>query len=164
MKELLWDGADPSDSVACPYPVDFEFKAAPAKTLNSLESGRLMMTVDLGSAEQIREVQVKITNITKRENLDKVQGNSKLKHKVVVSANLTQGAAGGVWTGEMSIPSSWMEGGTATYERTGSSTPKETANSFSMEITYILANGNRCTARFVSKDAFHWQSRASAVM
>jgi len=47
--DVSWDGPDPKDRVACPYPVDFNCKPAPSEMLNSLESGRLLLQVDFGS-------------------------------------------------------------------------------------------------------------------
>lgn len=60
------------------------------------------------------------------------------------------------WIGEIGIPASWIEGGTRTYEKTGSAPPKSNGNLFTMEISYHTANGNNCTARFNSQDVFHW--------
>ncbi|HEU4605820.1 MAG TPA: hypothetical protein VFS46_06230 [Nitrososphaera sp.] len=154
--DVSWDGPDSKDRAACPYPVDFQCKPAPAETLNSLESGRLLLHVDLGDG--VSSVSAKIINNAKRENLDKVEGTSELKHKTLISARLVQDRhQSGRWAGELSIPSSWMEGGTRTYERTGAASPKSEKNLYTLEITYALKSGNSCTARFGSEDAFHWQ-------
>ncbi|MGH9989503.1 MAG: hypothetical protein ACREAS_03615, partial [Nitrososphaera sp.] len=64
------------------------------------------------------------------------------------------------WVGELTIPASWLVGGTRTHERTGAASPKSGSNFNSLEITYTLDNSNSCTARFSSEDAFHWQARA----
>ena len=48
--DVSWDGPDSKNRAACPYSVDFQCKPAPAETLNSLESGRLLLQVDLGAA------------------------------------------------------------------------------------------------------------------
>lgn len=156
--DVSWDGPDPKDRVVCPYPVDFESRPAPAETLNSLESGRLLLQVRLGRG--VKSVSAKIVNNAKRENLDKVEGTSELKHKTMLSAKLVpDGRQSGRWTGELSIPSSWMEGGTRTYERTGAANPKSEKKLYTLEITYALETGNNCAARFSSEDAFHWQAR-----
>jgi hypothetical protein len=157
--EVAWDGPDPKDG-ACPYSVNFECKPAPAESLNSLESGRVILTVNMQG--DVLSVEAKMTNRDKIKNLDKVQGGSRLKHQTVLSTRLTRGQSTR-WTGEMSIPASWMEGGTKAYEKTGSSTPNDEGNPFTLEITYGLENRN-CTARFYSHDAFHWEARPAAKM
>lgn len=60
---VSWDGPEPKERTACPYPVYFECKPAPADSLNSLESGRLLIKVDLGGG--VKSVSVKITNNAK---------------------------------------------------------------------------------------------------
>ena len=156
--DVTWDGPDSKDMAACPYPVDFQCKPVPAETLNSLESGRLLLHVDLGGG--VRSVSARMINNPKRENLGKVEGTSELKHKTPISARLVQDRnQSGRWSGELSIPSSWMEGGTRTYERTGAASPKSEKNLYALEITYVLESGDSCTARFGSEDAFHWETR-----
>jgi hypothetical protein len=159
---VSWDGPEPKDKTACPYPVYFECRPAPADTLNSLESGRLLLEVRLGSG--VKSVSVRIVNNAKIENLEKVEGTSSLKHKTVLSARMVpDGRQAGRWTGELAIPSSWMEGGTRTYERTGAASPKSEKGLYTLEVTYELEN-NTCAARFYSEDAFHWQARQKATM
>jgi hypothetical protein len=75
----------------------------------------------------------------------------------------TRSSQAGRWTGRLSIPSSWMEGGTITFERTGAASPKSERNIYTMEMTYELESAI-CTARFFAVDAFHWQARQKASM
>jgi hypothetical protein len=137
--DLSWDGTDPKDTDVCPYSVEFYCKASPAKSLNSLESGRL-----------------------KSENLDKLQdGASKIKWQTSLSTTFVQDSQHpNRWVGELSIPASWLEGGTRTHEKTGAASPMSGSNFYNLEITYTLDNRNSCTARFSSEDAFHWQARS----
>lgn len=160
--EVSWDGPDTNDNAACPYPVDFQCRPAPAETLNSLESGRLLLQVDFGSG--IKSVTVRLVNNAKREHLYMLSP-SELEHKTALSTKLVQESRHqGRWAGELSIPSSWMEGGTRTYERTGAASPRSEKNIYTLEITYELKSGNSCTARFASEDAFHWQARPKLTM
>jgi hypothetical protein len=158
--EVSWDGPYTKDRAACPYPVDFQCRPAPAETLNSLGAGRLLLQVDFGSG--IRSVTARLVNNAKRENLEKA-GNSRFKTSL--STNLVQDSRRpGRWAGELVIPSSWIEGGTRTYERTGAASPRSEGNLYTLEITYALDNGNRCTARFGSAAAFQWKARQELVI
>lgn len=60
------------------------------------------------------------------------------------------------WVGEFSIPSTWLEGGTETFQRSGSYTPSGDQTTFSLQISYKLTDGKICTAFFNSADAFRW--------
>jgi hypothetical protein len=160
---LSWDGPDPKDRAACPYPVEFYCKPSPAESLNSLESGRLLIQVDLG--EGVRSVACRLINNAKSENLDKLEeGATKIKRQTSLSTAFVQDTKQpNRWIGEMSIPASWLEGCTRTHERTGAASPKigGSNNFYSLEITYTLDNTtNSCTACFSSDDAFHWQARS----
>jgi hypothetical protein len=160
--DLTWDGPDPTDRVICPYEVDFYCKPSPAESLNSLESGRILLELDLGQG--VRSVGGRLLNKAKSENLDKLQdGASRIKRQTSLSTTFLQDTLhANRWTGEISIPASWLEGGTRTHERTGADTPKTGVASkfYSLEITYTLDNNNSCTARFYSYDAFHWHARS----
>ena len=159
---VLWEGPDPEDTTACPYPIDFESKPAPADTLNSLESGKVLLQVSLGGG--VKSVSVRVENNSKRENLEKIQGSSDLKRTTMLFAKLVpDGREPGWWTGKLSIPSTWIEGGTITFERTGAASPKSERNIYTMEMTYELKS-NVCTARFFAVDAFHWHARQKASM
>jgi hypothetical protein len=166
MTSMLWDGSNPEDRISCPYSVDFVCKPAPAESLNSLESGRLLLTVNLGSGAEIKSATATIINNAKKENLGKTpQEESKLKYQTSLSVDLVpHNTQLGKWTGEIHLPSNWIEGGTRAYEKTGAAPPKSSKNLFTLEITYHLLNGNTCTARFGSEDAFHWQARPKAKM
>ncbi len=157
---LSWDGPDPKDRDLCPYPVEFYCKPSPAELLNSLESGRLFLQVDLGAG--VRSVAGRLVNKAKSENLDKLQdGTSKIKRQTSLSTTFVQDSQyPNRWVDELSIPASWLEGGTITHERTGAASHKSGLSFYSLEITYTLDNSNSCTARFSSEDAFHWQARA----
>lgn len=166
---MLWDGPDPKDRSRYPCSVEFQCKPAPAETLNSLESGRLMLAVYLkGDSANVSSVSAKVTNIAKRKNLDRVvQGSSKLKHQTSLSTNLIPDKNRlGYWTGELSIPASWIEGGTKTYEKTGAASPRtEEEGLYMLEITYRLAGADdRCTASFSSPDVFHWEARSKTTV
>jgi hypothetical protein len=158
--DLSWDGPEPKDRVTCPYPVEFYCKPSPAESLNSLESGRLFIQVDLGRG--VRSVAGQLVNKAKSENLGKLEdGASKIKRQTSLSTTFMQDSRHPHrWVGELSIPASWLEGGTRTHERTGAASHKSGGNFYSLEITYTLDNSNNCTARFSSEDAFHWQARS----
>lgn len=162
--DLSWDGPDPKDTAICPYPVEFYCKPSPAESLNSLESGRLFLQVDLGGG--VRSVEGRLVNKAKSENLDKLHGGatttSTIKRQTSLSTLFVQDdQRPNRWVGELSIPASWLEGSTRTHERTGAASPKSGSNNFyGLEITYTLDNSNSCTARFSSEDAFHWEARS----
>lgn len=159
--DLSWDGPDPKDTAVCPYPVEFYCKPSPAESLNSLESGRLFLQVDLGGG--VRSVAGRLVNKAKSENLDRLQDgvSSKIKRQTSLSTLFVQDSQHPTrWIGEMSIPASWLEGSTRTHQRTGAASPETGSDFYNLEITYTLDNDNNCTARFSSEDAFHWQSRS----
>src|SRR5919202_1615772 len=141
---LSWNGPDPKDKSACPYPVNFYCRPAPAESLNSLESGRLLLRVHLGNG--VKSVSGQLVNNAKKENLDKTSqesDTSKIKSQTLLSTTLIQDAhQPSSWIGELSIPASWVEGRTRTHERTGSASPKNSGtNLYTLEITYMLDNG-----------------------
>lgn len=158
--DLSWDGPDPKDRAICPYPVEFYSKPSPAGSLNSLESGRLLIQVDLGPG--VRSVACRLVNNAKSENLGKMDdGASNIKQQTTLSTTFVEDSRQpNRWVGELSIPAKWLEGGTRTHERTGAANPKRGNNFYSLEITYALDNSNSCTAHFSSEDAFHWQARS----
>ena len=158
--DFSWDGPDPKVRTVCPYPVDFYCKPSPAESLNSLQSGRLFLQLDLGA--NVRSVAGRLINNAKSENLDKLEHRaSKIKRQTSLSTTFVHdNQYPNRWVGELSIPASWLEGGTRTHERTGAASPKSGLSFYSLEITYTLDNSNSCTASFSSEDAFHWQARA----
>lgn len=158
---VSWEGPDSRDRAAYEYPVNFQCKPAPAEIINSLESGRLLPEVDLGDG--VRFISARMINNEKRENLGKVEATCEMKYKTLLSARLVQDQQRpGRWAGELSILSSWMEGGTRTYDGTGTSSPKSEKNLYTVGKTYALESGNSCTAGFCSEDAFHWQARSKS--
>jgi hypothetical protein len=159
--DLTWDGPDPKDKDACPYTVEFYSKPFPAETLNSLESGRILLEVGLGTG--VTSVTCQLINKAKLENLDKVhERGSNTKRQTSLSTIFAQDSQyPSKWVAKLSIPSSWLEGTTSTHEKTGAATPQSDGRSiYILEITYTLDNSNRCTARFSSDDVFHWQARS----
>ncbi len=157
--DLTWDGPDPKDKDACPYAVEFYCKPSPAESLSSLESGRILLEVGLGTG--VTSVNCQLINKAKLQNLDKLQqGGSKTKRQTSLYAIFVQDSQYPYkWVGELNIPSSWLEGSTSTHERTGAATPESDDKSiYSLEITYTMDNSNKCTARFSSDDVFHWQA------
>ena len=148
--EVLWDGKSPK--VGCPYSVDSTCNPAPARRLDSLESGRLMLTVDLKGAPdagKVCEVIARLVNKAKEKRSN---------DRVEVSSSLTRKDPEERWSGELGIPVTWMEGGINTYSRSGMWEPESKGPLFAFEITYILGSGGSCKARFSSGDAFHWDS------
>jgi hypothetical protein len=168
--DISWNGPDPNDTALCPYPVVFYCRPAPAESLNSLESGRLLLQVDLGA--DVKSVAGRLVNNAKKENLGRLWGEeeeeeetaSNIKRQTSLSTTFVQDTRQpNRWVGELSIPASWVEGATRTHERTGAASPKSSStNLYTLEISYTLDNGNSCTARFYSEDAFHWQARPKA--
>jgi hypothetical protein len=156
-----WNGPDPENMAACPYSVDFKCRATPARELNSLESGRLLLTVDFGNDVDpgVQEVSAILVNKAKAEN----HGAGQVVHTMLSAVLVQDSRRAGKWVGELSIPVSWMEGSSSTYERTGAWMPKSRGDLYAMEITYRLAGGS-CTARFASEDAFHWTAREKPTM
>jgi hypothetical protein len=153
---------EPDDRVGCPYFINFESTPAPAEELNSLESGRLMLTVKLeGTTDaKVDAVAVKLVNRVKEKNLGKTRPASTLKRQALVTATLLQDKRRPRrWAGTVSIPVTWTEGGTRTYERTGASTPKGKGDIYALDITYRLQGGRNCTTHLVSDDVFHWKAR-----
>ena len=133
--DLSWDGPDPKDRAVCPYPVEFYSKPSPAESLNSLESGRLFLQVDLGGG--VRSVAGRLVNKAKSENLGKLQdGASNIKRQTSLTTIFVQDSQHpDRWIGELSIPASWLEGSTRTHERTGAASPKSGNDYYSLEIT-----------------------------
>jgi hypothetical protein len=164
--DISWNGPDPTDTALCPYAVYFYCKPAPAESLSSLESGRLLLQVDLAGEDDVDEdattVAGQLINNAKQENLKQLDdGSSKIKHQTSVSTTFVKDTQQPKrWHGELSIPASWVEGSTKSHEKTRAVGPSSgRIDLYTLEITYTLStNGNRCTARFGSEDAFHWQA------
>lgn len=153
--EVLWHGKSPKDKYQCPYSIDFTCKPAPARRLDSLESGRLLLAVDLKGAPDAGKVYEVIARLVNKAKEKRANGNDKIQ----VSSNLEKDTnLEGRWSGELGIPVSWIEGGTRTYSRSGMWEPESKGPLFALEITYRVYSGNSCTALFSSENAFHWVS------
>jgi hypothetical protein len=66
------------------------------------------------------------------------------------------------WYGEIVIPCNWLEGGSKTFERTGSFSPHYDDSLFTMTISCMLFNNEtheskKSIAELHSTDAFHWK-------
>lgn len=160
MKGSMWNGPHPTDA-SCPYSVDIDCKVAPAESLSSLESSRLVLTVKLQgkSSKDVNAVAARLVNLAKQENIGGEQGE--LKHRTELAAQLARDKwKPGWWTGVFGVPVTWLEGGTRDYERSGLWHPKSQGEPFALEITYRLGDGSDCTARFRSEDAFHWSAES----
>lgn len=162
MREVFWYEPDPEDRNSCPYSVDFKCKPAPASRLSSLESGRLLLTVKLkgkpGGAK-VEKIAAKLINKAKERSFSNIRPTSRLKSKILIRATLDQDIKRpNRWTGTLGIPVTWVEGGTETYERAGSWTPRRKGNMFTLEVSYRLHNGGICTTRFGAADVFHWRA------
>ena len=146
----------------CPYDISFDSRAGPADSLDSLESGKLLLKVVLyGSDDQSRakKVTASLVNRVKEENLNKIDDHNMLRGKTRISTDLVQDSQQvNSWIGELSIPVSWIEGGTNDYSKSGSWRPKSGEELFVLEITYRFNDGVACGAHFTSGDAFHWNS------
>ena len=157
------DEMDQQENNICPYDISFDSRAEPADSLDSLESGKLLLKVILyGSDDQRRAKQVtaSLVNKVKEENLNKIDDYNMPSRKTRVSIDLVQDSQQQVnsWIGELSIPVSWIEGGTNDYSKSGSWRPKSSEELFVLEITYKFNDGVACSAHFTSGDAFHWDS------
>lgn len=160
----MWDGARFTERYARPYKMNIEIRPAPAGSLDSLESGRLILMLQLRNAADVRKVWAKLFNKARWDRLDSIEGRSKLKTKTSVLTELTkqpnlQGQRDlSSWIGEICIPITWTEGASNSIERTGAFTLTENEELFSLEISCLSASGVRRSARLGSQDAYHWPS------
>jgi hypothetical protein len=161
-----------------PSPVSFIVKPSPSRTLNDLEeAGRVRVLVHFehlhDNAEMsVKYVTAKIANNTKTRpiisvtsTLTEVNLNSGSNFEENVntysSAQLSQRGRD-TWYGEIVIPCNWLEGGSKSFERTGSFSPYYNDNLFTMTITCKLFNDqmyerNESIVELHSTDAFHWK-------
>jgi hypothetical protein len=153
---------------------------------HSIEAGRVQLDVFLtGSStsldnKKVKDVNATMVNQTKQkimtnkleeDNHDAIQGkqnNNKVSTSITIklqqrdktssinNSNNNNNNNINHWVGEFSIPSTWLEGGTETFQRSGSYTPSGDQTTFSLQISYKLTDGKTCTAFFSSADAFHW--------
>ena len=162
-----WDGVNPPETSDCPFSVEFNSKPIPSNALNSMEAGRVRLDVSLKGDTNLKiiEVTAYIINHSKeqvmRESKEQI---SKTKWSTFSTVILNRKETSAdekefsttVWTGELSIPVSWTEGGSRTFQRSGSHNQSEEKNQYSLHISYKLEQGKVCKARFESTDAFHW--------
>ncbi len=163
-----WDGVHPPKTSDCPFSIEFKSKPIPSNTLNSTEAGRVQLDVVLKGNTNLKvsEVTAYIINHSKeqvmlesKEQISETSNWSTLS-KVVLNRKGTSADedqfSTTVWTGELSIPGNWTEGGSRTFQRSGSHDRSEEKNQYSLHISYKLQQGKVCKARFESTDAFHW--------
>jgi len=181
-----WKGSRPPINTSnCPYNVEFTAKPIPSASLHphSIEAGRVQLDVFLtGSStsldnKKVKDVNATMVNQTKQkimtnkleeDNNDAIQGkqnNNKVNTLITIrlqlqdkTSNINNNNNNNVnhWVGEFSTPSTWLEGGTETFQRSGSYSPSGDQTTFSLRISYKLTDGKICTASFNSADAFHW--------
>ena len=86
--------------------MDFYCKPSPAESLNSLQSGRLFLELDLGA--NVRSVAGRLINNAKSENLDKLEHRaSKIKRQTSLSTTFVHdNQYPNRWVGELNIPAS----------------------------------------------------------
>jgi hypothetical protein len=164
-------------SATIPSNVSFMAKPSPPRALNNLrESGRIRLTVYFEDLQNVAETSIKgviakITNNTKLNNMHKLKTameNDNLKTNdqgfediiPYSSTELVQKELN-TWYGEIPIPCNWFEGGSKTFERTGSFSPHFDDNLFTMNISCALGNNDSVgQSKFVieahSTDVFHW--------
>jgi len=181
-----WKGSHtPSKNTSnCPYNVEFTAKPIPSASLHphSIEAGRVQLDVFLtGSSTSLDNKKVKdvnatmvnqikqqiLTNKLEEDNNDAIQGkqnNNNSNTSITIKLQLQDKPSNinnnnnntNHWVGEFIVPSTWLEGGTETFQRSGSYTPSGDQTAFSLQISYKLTDGKICTALFNSADAFHW--------
>jgi hypothetical protein len=153
---------------------------------HSIEAGRVQLDVFLtGSSTSLDNKKVKdvnatmvnqikqqiLTNKLEEDNNDAIRGkqnnntnNNNSNTSITIKLQLQDKPSNinnnnnntNHWIGEFIIPSTWLEGGTETFQRSGSYTPSGDQTAFSLQISYKLTDGKICTALFNSADAFHW--------
>ena len=165
-----WSGQHPPKKSNCPYSVEFTAKAIPSTSLHSIEAGRVQLNVFLkGSSShfKVEDVTASMINHSKQQIVDKLKeaASTRTAHNInntAITVRLDQDKSNNNnsnnnnWSGTFSIPSVWLEGGTKTFQRSGSHTPSAEKNAYSLQISYRLTDGKTCTAVFNSADAFHW--------
>ena len=162
-----WSGLHPPKNSNCPYSVEFIAKPIPSTSLHSIEAGRVQLNVILkGSSShfKVEDVTASIINHSKQQIMDKskeaaIEAANNINNNTTITVSLDQDKSNNDnnnWSGIFSIPSKWLEGGSKTFQRSGSHTPSGEKNAYSLQISYRLTDGKTCTAVFNSADAFHW--------
>jgi hypothetical protein len=157
-------------------------KPSPPRTLNDLEeAGRIRLIVhsehlQKNNAEMpVKYVSAKITNNNKTRfmiSLPRMTTDADLNtnddsgevEEDAIKYSSTELVQKGLhtWYGEIVIPCSWLEGGSKTFERTGSFSPHYDDSLFTMTISWMLFNNQtheskKSIAELHSTDAFHWK-------
>jgi hypothetical protein len=157
-------------------------KPSPPRTLNDLEeAGRIRLIVDSehlqkNNAEMpVKNVSAKITNNNKTRfmiSLPRMTTDGDLntsddfgeEEEDAIKYSSTELVQKGLhtWYGEIVIPCNWLEGGTKTFERTGSFSPSYDDSLFTMTISCTLFNNQtheskKSIVELHSTDAFHWK-------
>lgn len=158
-------------------------KPSPPSTLNDLEeAGRIRLIVhsehlQKNNAEMlVKYVSAKITNNNKTRfmiSLPRMPTDGDLNtgddfreevEEDAIKYSSTELMQKGLhtWYGEIVIPCNWLEGGSKTFERTGSFSPHYDDSLFTMTISCMLFNNEtheskKSIAELHSTDAFHWK-------
>jgi hypothetical protein len=162
-------------------------KPSPPRTLNDLEeAGRIRLIVysehlQKNNAEMpVKYVSAKITNNNKTRfmislprmttdgdlnNNDNFGGEEEGEEgEDAIKYSSTELVQKGLhtWYGEIVIPCNWLEGGSKTFERTGSFSPYYDDSLFTMTISCTLFNNQtheskKSIVELHSTDAFHWK-------
>ncbi|HXG05949.1 MAG TPA: hypothetical protein VNI77_01315 [Nitrososphaera sp.] len=179
-----------------PVAVSLTAKPSPPRTLNNLEeAGRVRLTLHFAQHYQkqnekkdgmlvVDRVNAKITNNTRARSSaislpmmttshdwsmdipDNFEEGLITYYSPYSAAELAQKEPD-TWYGEIVIPCNWFEGGSKTYERTGSFSPYYDDNLFTMTISWVLLSNNNdiyeesmgYTVELHSTDAFHWEQQ-----
>jgi hypothetical protein len=159
-----WSGLRPPKKSNCPYSVEFIAKPIPSTSLHSIEAGRVELNVFLkGSSShfKVEDVTASMINHSKQQIMDKskdaaIEAGHNINNTTITVSLDQDKSNNNNWSGIFSIPSMWLEGGTKTFQRSGSHNPSGEKNAYSLQISYRLTDGKICTAVFNSADAFHW--------
>ena len=158
-------------------------KPSPPSTLNDLEeAGRIRLIVHSEHLQKnnaevlVKYVSAKITNNNKTRfmiSLPRMPTDGDLNtsddfreevEENAIKYSSTELVQKGLhtWYGEIVIPCNWLEGGSKTFERTGSFSPYYDDSLFTMTISWMLFNNQtheskKSIAELHSTDAFHWK-------
>src|SRR5215218_2372323 len=157
-------------------------KPSPPRTLNDLEeAGRIRLIVHSEQLQKnnaevlVKYVSAKITNNNKTRfmvSLPRMTTDGDLntsdnfgeEEEEAIKYSSTELVQKGLhtWYGEIVIPCNWLEGGSKTFERTGSFSPHYDDSLFTMTISCTLFNNQtheskKSIVELHSTDAFHWK-------
>lgn len=158
-------------------------KPSPPRTLNDLEeAGRIRLIVHSEHLQKnyaevlVKYVSAKITNNNKTRfmislprmttdgdlNTSDDSGEEVKENAIKYSSTELVQKGLHTWYGEIVIPCNWLEGGSKTFERTGSFSPHYDDSLFTMTISCMLFNNQtheskKSIVELHSTDAFHWK-------